>query len=157
MIFACTSEGEKNTENAIETITSGDVDIEINEDKETGKMTIEGEDGKSVTIEASGKEVPENFPDDIFLVKGDIESAGSMASGEMEIITVVIFPQSGFDDVIQKIKKEMKSKGWKSAMNMNMGDQAILNYTKEKNNVAITISKDEDGKVEVGYMATIEK
>ena len=162
LIVSCGSEktkeeaAEEFAESLLENASGGNVDIDINEDGETSEMTIEGEDGQKITIKSEGNEIPENFPKDIYLVKGEIESSGSMSSGEGEIITVVINPKDGFKDVVAKIKKEMKANGWTSSMNMNMESEAVQMYTKGKNSATITVNGKND-KVEAAYMVTVSK
>ena len=165
-IFSCGSEkakeeaaeeaAEEFVEGLLEKASGENINIDINEDGETAEMTIEGADGEKITIKNEGTEIPENFPDDVYLVKGEIESVGSMASGEGEIITVVINPKDGFNDVVAKIKKEMKENGWTSTMNMNMGKDAMLMYTKGENSVTITVNGKDD-KVEAAYIVTTAK
>lgn len=160
-IASCGSEkteeeiAEKLAENLLENATGGNIDIDINEDGETAEFTIEGEDGEKITIKSEGTEIPGNFPSDVYLVKGEIETVGSMASGEGEMITVVINPKDGFNDVVTKIKKEMKANGWTSTMNMNMGGEAMLMYTKGENSATITVTTN-DNKVEAAYMVTVK-
>lgn len=145
---------ENLVEGLFEKATGGGIDIDINEDGEEVEMTIGGEDGASITIKDGGKEIPENFPEDVYIVKGEIESAGSVNSGEGNLITVVIYPEDSFKDVVTNIKKEMKTNGWTSAMNMNMGGEAMQMYTKDKNSATITINGKDD-KVEVAYLVTV--
>jgi len=165
-IFSCKSEeakeeaaeeiAEEFVEGLLENASNGGVDIEINEDGETAELTIEGEDGTVIKVTNDGNEIPENFPKDVHLVKGDIESAGTMGSDEGEVITVVILPKDSFKDVVAEIKKEMEANGWKSAMNMNMGGEAMFMYSKGENSATITVNGKND-KVEAAYMVTVVK
>ncbi|MCF6366553.1 MAG: hypothetical protein L3J35_10170 [Bacteroidales bacterium] len=162
-ILSCNNDekaAEEAAENLIEGLTeyatNSDIDIDINEDGDNGEITISGEDGTEVTIKNEGNEIPEDFPKDVFLVKGEIESAGSISSGEGNIITVVINPEADFKDVVSEITKEMKANGWTSAMNMNMGGEALQMYSKDDNSATVTINKNGE-KVEVSYLVTVAK
>ncbi len=118
-----------------------------------GELKISGEDGEEVTFSGNTKEIPDNFPKDVYLVKGEIESVGNMNSKKGSMITVVIKPENSKEDVISKIKNEMKSNGWKSEMDMNMGGEAMFIYKKDKNSATITINgKDKD--LKAAYMVT---
>ncbi len=131
-----------------------DIDIDLNEDG-TGGITIKGEDGEEVVFSGSTDEIPETFPKDVYLVKGEIESVGSMKSGEGEIITVIIKAEDSFKDAMANIKSEMKDNGWASTMNMNMGGESMQIYTKEDNSVTITANNKKEV-VEVAYMVTVK-
>lgn len=146
---------EELAENLLNKTGEGNVDIDIDQDGENAKMTIEGPDGQEITVDA-GKEIPADFPEDVYLVKGEIESAGKMDSEEGGIYTVAIIPEKSFKEVVAEIKKEMTSKGWTSTMNMNMGDEAMQMYMKGESSVTVTITK-EDGKTVAGYMVTSSK
>ncbi len=147
---------ENLVEGLFENATGGDIDINVDKDGESVEMTIGGEEGVEISINEEGKEIPDNLPKGVYLIKGDIESVVSMDSGEGEIITIVIFSEDSFKDVVSEITKEMKANGWKSTMNMNMGGEAMQMYSKDKNSVTITINGKEE-KVEVAYIVTVAK
>ena len=162
-MMSCNSD-EKAAEEAAESLieglfenaTGGEINIDVNDDGETVEMTLGGEDGIEISINDEGTDIPENFPEDVYLIKGEVESAVGMNSGEGEIITIVLHPDGKFKAVVSEITKEMKSNGWTSAMNMNMGGEAMQMYTKGENNATITINGKEE-KVEVAYIVTVAK
>jgi hypothetical protein len=143
---------EEFVEKLIETAADNDIKIDIDEDN--AELTVEGPEGTEFSLKSEGNEIPDNFPDDVYIVKGEIESAGSMSSNEGEVFTIGIIPEKSFKDIVALIKKEMLAKGWKSTMNMNMGDEAMQMYIKGENSATITVTK-EDGKTMVGYMVTV--
>lgn len=147
---------ENIVEGLFENATGSDVDIDINEDGENVEMTIGGEDGIEISINDTGTDVPENFPDDVYLIDGEIESAISMNAGKSDIVTVVVFSEDDYKDIVSKITKEMGSNGWTSGMNMNIGKEAMRMYTKGDNSVTITINGKEK-KVEITYIVTVAK
>ncbi len=122
---------------------------------EDGKLTISGEDGEEVVFSGNEKEIPKSIPDDVYIIDGDVDVAGTMKSGEGEIITFTIKSKDSFNDVVSKISKEMKSNGWKSNMNMNMGGESMQMFTKDDNSATIT-SKKKDDYAEVAYMVTVK-
>jgi len=166
-VFSCKSDekakeeaaeemAEEFVENLLESASDAGVDIDINGDGETAELTIEGEDGTVVKFSNEGNEIPENFPDDVHLIKGEVESVGLVGSDEGEMITVIINPKDSFDDVVKEIKKEMESNGWKSTMNMNVDGEAMLMYMKGDNSATITVSGKEE-KLQAAYMVTVAK
>jgi len=131
-----------------------DIDIDLNKDG-TGGIIIKGENGEEVVFSGNKNEIPETFPKDVYLVKGEIESVGSMKSNEGEIITVVIKAKDNFKDAVEKIKSEMKDNGWASTMNMNMDGDSMQIYTKEDKSVTITANNKKEV-VEVVYIVTVK-
>ncbi|NPA45020.1 MAG: hypothetical protein GXO49_05765 [Chlorobi bacterium] len=128
---------------------------EVTISSEEGKLTITGENGEEVIIKGDENKIPESLPSDVYVVKGEVESAGTMKSGEGELITFTIKSKEEFNDVISKISKEMQANGWKSTMNMNMGGESMQIFTKEDNSATITSQKKEDY-TNVAYMVTVK-
>ena len=165
-IYSCKSEeeakedaaeefAEELVEGLLESASDAGVNIDIDEDGETAEMTIEGEDGTVVKFSSEGNEIPDNFPEDVHLVKGEVESVGTVQAAEGEMITVVLNPKDSFNDVVNEIKKEMKSNGWKSSMNMNVDGEAMMMYAKGDNTVTVTVSGKD--KLQAAYMVTVAK
>jgi len=161
-LVACGSEkteeekAKELTENIVKNITGNDVDIDINEDGETGSVTIKGKDGEEVTFSGSKNELPDDFPSDVYVIDGDIEGVGNVVSPKGKMITFGINSDKSISDLKDKIEKEMKSEGWKAGMNMKVPEAAMLNYTKGEKSVTITIGK-EDDKTVVSYMVAFKK
>lgn len=128
---------------------------EVNISAEDGKLTVKGEDGEEVVFSGNEKEIPKSIPSDVYIVEGEVESAGTVKSKDGELLTFSIKSKDSFDDVIAEISKEMKSKGWKSSMNMNMGGESMQMFTKDDNSATIT-SKKKDEYAEVAYMVTVK-
>lgn len=122
---------------------------------EDGKLSVTNEDGEEVVFSSNDKEISKSLPEDVYVVSGDVESAGTIKSENGEMITFTIKTKDSFDDVVAKISKEMKANGWKSSMNMNMGGEAMQMYTKDDNSATIT-SKKKDDYAEVAYMVTVK-
>ena len=161
-IVACGSEkteeekAEEVAENIIKNITGNDVDIDVDEDGETGTVTIKGKDGEEVTFSGNENELPDDLPSDVYVIDGDIEGVGNITSANGKVVTFGIKSKKSISDLKDKIEKEMKSEGWKTGMNMSVPESAMLNYTKGKKSVTITIGKEDDGTV-VSYMVSFKK
>ncbi len=147
---------EEIAEKIIENATGNKVDLNVDKDGDKGSITIKGDNGEEITISSNGNEIPDNFPSDIYLVKGEIVSVGTINSGEGDIITIVVTVEEESTEISKIILKEMKAKGWKNEMNMTSGDGGMQMYSKDDNSLTITMGKDND-KTQVSYMVTVSK
>ena len=145
---------EKVAESILENLTGNKVDIET--EGEDGKMTIKGENGEEVTFGSNEKELPADFPSEVYVVAGEIEAVGLMTSNDGKIVTFGINSTDDFTDVKEGILKEMKSKGWENTMTMGGGEESVQMYSKDEMSVTVTVSKKEN-KVQVAYMVTYKK
>lgn len=143
------------TESILEAITGEDVDIEIDKDGEKGSITIKGKDGE-VTFSSNEKELPDNFPSDVYVVKGEIQGVGIISSDNGEVVTFEVKTDKNFSKVKEAIQKEMKSNGWKNTMTMGAGEESMQMYTKDEKSTTITVTKENDGTV-VAYMVIYKK
>lgn len=147
---------EKIAEKMIENATGNKVDLDVDKNGDKGSITIKGDNGEEMTISSNGKEIPENFPSDIYMIDGEIVSVGSVNTGEGNIITVVKNVDNDIEKVVQKILKEMKANGWKSEMNMTTSEGSMQMYSKNDNSVTVTIGKDNE-QTQVSYMVTVSE
>ncbi len=161
-IFGCGNNEEEISKKTSEILAekiienSTGADIDINQDGEQGSITIKGEDGEEVTFSGGTKEMPDNFPDDIYVAEGEIISSGSIKSGEGEVITLVIGTDSKIEDLISKVRDEMKSKGWKEGMNMTTGEGGLVVFSKNDNSLTVTFAI-EDNQAQAAYMVTVQE
>jgi len=145
---------ENFVENMIEKSSNGEVDIDIDQDGENTEMTIEGENGESVTVNVNSKEVPKNFPKDIYIVDGTIETAGTVKTAKGELLSLIILPKADFNSVSAEIPKQMKAKGWNTDLNMNLDGSNMYRFTKGENSATINVTVDA-GKTTVSYSVTV--
>jgi hypothetical protein len=145
---------ENMVEKMIEKSTDGNVDVDIDQTGENAEMTIQGENGESVTVNVNSKEVPKNFPKDIYIVAGDIETSGTVKTGKGELITLIILPKGDVQKVGDDISKQMKAKGWTSTMNMNSEENNMYMFSKGDNTATINVTVD-GGKTTVSYSVTV--
>jgi hypothetical protein len=145
---------ENMVEKMVKNSTDGNVDVDINENGENAEMTIQGENGESVTVNVNSKEIPENFPKDIYIVDGTIETCGTVKTNKGELITLIILPKGDVQKVGDDISKQMKAKGWTSTMNMNTEESNMYMFMKGDNTTTITVGVD-GGKTTVSYSVTV--
>lgn len=130
--------GEKIIEKTIESQTGGKVKI----DADSQSMTINGENGESVTMGSA--KLPENFPKDI-LVFDDAKFVFSMASSENEFSVVYLTGKSPADS-FTAYKDDLTKQGWKKETEMDLGDSGkIASFAKEKRKLGVTLGKDPSG------------
>lgn len=147
---------EKIAEKIIENATGNKIDVDVDKNGDKRSITLKGDNGEDLTISSNGNEIPNNFPKDIFLAKGEIVSVGTINNGEVSIFTIVINAKEEIGKISEKISNEMKARGWKSEMNMTTGEGGMQMYSKNDNSITITIGKDND-QTQVNYMATVSK
>lgn len=151
--IGCKSITEKVSEKVIESAIGHDADIEIDKDGNT-TLTVKGEDGEEVTLSANSNEIPDNFPSDIYFVKGEIIVVSSMNTSGGDIITVSMYVDGEPAELSKDIIKNMKENGWKTEMNTSTPEASMIVFSKDKKGATITIG-DDDGKTAVSYMVTL--
>ena len=100
LVAACGNAAEEVAERAIEAGGGGDVDIEFDEDGETGEFVIESDEGTQ-TISVGADELPDGLtvqvPDGY-----EILASSSFASDEESLISVSLhYPESELESLIQ--------------------------------------------------------
>lgn len=116
-----------------------------------GELVMKDKDGKETTILAEYKEIPSDFPKDVYMYDGEFKTAGIMNTGEGEVTTIVIKVDDDIDDIALKIKKKMKSEGWEKEMNMETGKGFVQSYKKDGRSATISASQKKEY-VELSYM-----
>jgi hypothetical protein len=100
LIAACGNAAEEVAERAIEAGGGGDVDIEFDEDGETGEIVIESDDGTQ-TVNVGGDELPDGLtvqvPDGY-----EVLASSSFESDEESLISATLhYPESELESLIQ--------------------------------------------------------
>jgi len=131
-------------ESIFESVTGNEVDIDLDEDGESGSITIKGKDGEEVTIGGNENELPDDFPSDFFVVDGKIEGVGVMSSNNGKVVNFVIKTDKDFTDVKDEIIKEMKSNGWENTMTMGAGEESAQMYTKDDKSATVGLAKENE-------------
>ena len=126
---------EKIAEKIIERSTGSKAKVDIADES----MKIETEDGSMSVKTGKSAKIPKEFPSDVYLFKpADVEVA--MEVGQCYSIAL----KTGKDiaSVTSAYKKEMVNKGWKQQAAMDMGENSMLIYEKEKRITNVAISQD---------------
>ena len=139
-------------EMAIENENGEKVDINFNIDGKNAAISIKGENGEEVSIN-SNSELPDNFPDNIYIVDGKMEGIATFKTDEGSLVSFVIKSENNISEISKIINDEMKKNQWKASMNMNTGKEKMQMYTNDKNMTTITIIE-EDNSTIVQYAVT---
>ncbi len=142
---------EKVAEGILGSLTGTDIDIDS--DSKDGKITIKGENGEEFIIGGSETELPDDFPSDVYVIDGDIESVGMIKTNEGSIVTFQMNLTDNLTELVKEVKEGMETKGWESKMTMESGNESTMVYAKDEINTMIVFSKQEE-KVLVGYNVT---
>jgi len=122
---------EKITEKAIEGASNSGVDVDLDNDQITINTNSGSfQAGENVTL-------PDNFPSDVYVIDGDIQSA--ITSAENGSFSVSIESSDSVSEVQAKYTQQMADEGWTSSLTMNYGDSASLGFTKGETRTATII------------------
>jgi hypothetical protein len=164
MLFAaCDSEktAEKMAEDAIEKQTGNEAEINLEEGKveiktkdgkaeintKEGKSEIKTKDGKAEFSTGNSAELPENFPEDIFICDDAKIKSSAAAQGSFAVNYV---SEMNADDMLDKYLSEMKDDDWKLIGETNQTDQRTRAFEKNDRRTGITIKeKGNNTKVEI--------
>lgn len=124
---------EKIAEKIIEQNTGGKAKVDITDQS----VKVETEEGTMNMTTGKSAKIPESFPSDIYIFKpAEVKMAMEVGQG----YSVALATGKEIDAVASAYKKEMVKRGWKQQAAMDMGENAMLIYEKEKRvtNVAVT-------------------
>lgn len=134
-LSGCKKAAEKTAETAIEAASGGEVDVDIENDS----MKINTNAGSLEVGE--GVSLPANFPDDIYLIAGDIMSALTVdadSTFQVEIDT----PQS-LSDAASVYDEELQADGWTITSTLEMTDATNIMAEKDDRFISVSIGTSE--------------
>lgn len=149
-LTACSAEdiSEKVAEEVIENEVGGDADVDI--DADGGEVTIEDGDGNTFT---SGGDLPDDFPDDIPLIEGDILTAASVDDGSQRgwSVTFVVEgdPESAYEDAAGRLT----SAGFEGEV---VASTMTGQYITDTYDVVVIAFDNGDGNSTVGYTVGVK-
>lgn len=129
-----------------------EININVDEDGETGSLTIKGENGEEVSF-SSNTELPDDLPSNVYIIDGEVQAVMNMDNAEGKIISFTVKVDDNVSDVMSDIKAGMDENDWKASANMMTGDEGMIMYSNEKNQVQIVIAKDGENTI-VSYSIT---
>jgi hypothetical protein len=112
--------------------------VELNQDQ----MTIQTQEGGQIVIGGGeAVQVPESFPKDVLVYPG-AKVQGTIVTGAVTQLTLET--ADGPSKVAEQYQARMKQDGWKEEASVKMGELTMLTYSKDKRNVTIHVTADDD-------------
>jgi hypothetical protein len=136
-VAGCGGEADEEAiERRIETETGGEAEVDLSEGTvEVAGKTEEGE----YSMKAGEKaEIPDDFPDDVFIYKPSTVVV-SMMVPEGQAITLTTKDDQA--KVLDAYASEMEKKGWAKEGSMDMGGNKMLVYKKDERVANVSILK----------------
>ncbi len=121
---------EETIERGIEGSTNGDVDVDLD-----GNTIVANTNGGSIQI-GENAEIPESFPDDVYLIDGDVLAA--IENTESSGYTVTISTEASAASVNETYGEELPADGWNVTSTMNISGTYSLVAEKENRTVSVT-------------------
>ena len=135
---ASESVAEKMVAHAIEKEGGGKADVNLHD----GKIDIKTKDGEMSMTAGGGAKIPEDFPKDVLVVKNaKILAAIKVPDG----FSLSMESKDSVEKLMDQYTAEMKAQGWTTETTMNMGEQMVTSFAKDKRKAAVMIAKGGEG------------
>ena len=128
---------EEIAEKAIESSFDGEAEVDIKKDS----VRIETEEGEMTMSMGDSVKLPADLPEDVLMYKG---AELSMAMEHPQGFNLSLQTKDDVSKVSEVYLAEMTEKGWTKEMSMDMGGQKMMAFKKDKRNVSVMISSDEE-------------
>jgi hypothetical protein len=141
ILSGCTKKAaETATEKAIEDATNGQADVDI----DTNSIKV---NTNTASMQIGGNvAMPENFPDDVYVIDGTLTYA--LTSTEGKSYSIVVETSKSVSEVKSLYENKLVEDGW--TINVNSMIQGSLGLGAQKGNRTVTITSSElDGKTSV--------
>jgi hypothetical protein len=106
-----------------------------------GKLTVKTKDGETSFASGEGAAIPENFPKDVYVVKG---AKIQMAMKTPDGFALSMKVDQAAATVAATYEKELKAEGWEQEGSFDMSGTRSLAYKKGERQVAIVMTKSEE-------------
>lgn len=118
-----------------------------NDSKKT--TLVDKESGAKISATANQQKLPNDFPTDIFIIKGTIENISTVEMGNQKTVTIFLSKELSPKETRAEIVKNMEANDWTTEMNV----ASQLYFSKENKTLKIGIVED-DNKTKISYFAT---
>ena len=118
-------------------------------DDSTKVTLVDKESGAKITATANQQKLPNDFPTDIFIIKGTIENISTVKMNNQKTVSIFITKELSPKETRAEILKNMEANGWTTKMNV----ASQLYFSKENKILRIGIVKG-DNKTDISYIAT---
>ena len=124
--------------------TGGIADVDVSDDGMS--ITSTDKDGTYTWQGGSQAELPEGFPEDVYVYEGSVVE---MASSAPTSYTIALATKDPFAKVVESYKEKMASAGWSLRTSTQMPGTEMLSYLLGDRAVSVSIF-DEDGQTKIG-------
>ena len=145
---------EKGVEKGVEAASGGEIDI----DKDSGTISISGEDGE-LSI-GGGAGLPDGFPDEVPLIDGEIGGGMRVSEGDTDGFMASVNAKGSISDVYDKATGLLEDAGFTEQASSDMGGMRTVAYEPKDDiaTLAVNFIEDtEEGGVVVSYTVSKEK
>lgn len=154
VLTGCGNAAEEIAERAAEAGGGGDVDIEFDEDGETGEFTIESEDG-SQTVNVGGGDLPSELtipiPDGYEVVASSVVEQGD----EKFVTAVLVFPGGDIEEIAAHFDDYYEGLDGTSKTQTSFEGGAQYLWLTELGSGVTAVARDGEDTVEVSITDTI--
>lgn len=130
----------KASETAAEKIIEAQSGGKANVDFNGNNVKVETEQGKFEAGE--NVKLPSNFPDDVYIIDGNIKAVISDQSSQGQSISIEI--NKSAEEASAIYQEKLASAGWKIIGTMNFGGGATVIAEKDNRTVSVTINTSDD-------------
>jgi len=118
-------------------------------DDSTKVTLVDKESGAKIAATANQQKLPNDFPTDIFVIKGTIENISTVEMGNQKTVSIYISEELSPKETRSEILINMEANGWTT--NINVASQ--MYFSKEDKTLRIGIVGS-DNKTDISYIAT---
>ena len=129
---------ERQVEGALGT-AGGDVEIDIDEEGESGSITVEGEDGDA-TFSFGGSDLPEGFPAELVPDGATIETSSTIASGDGAMDMVSFITDRATDELFDHYVDLLPSLGYTVDQQIENTINDVTSFTVAGSGEGVTIT-----------------
>jgi hypothetical protein len=141
---------DKVAEKAIEKQTGGKAKV----DTAGGKMEFTTAKGEKVEVNTKGgAKLPDGFPKDVYVYAGAAVNQSMKVEGSFHLMMESADAKS---KVVDTYKSKLEADGWKQTTFADSGDTTMLQYSKGKRTVMLTVSES-DKKTQMNLMVSSEE
>ena len=137
--------------NRSKTVSTSNGEVKVEESGKDGKSTVTftGKNGESMTINAEGSKLPDNYPKDVPVAAGaKIVMATSVDSGDSKGASLILEAADNPDKTVAFYKKSLADNGWKVEATMASEQMTMFSATKDTRQLVIQVGQ-ADGKTSV--------
>ncbi len=145
--------------NAVKGVVQKSAGVSVNET--SGSVTVQGQNGKSVTVGGAEGKVPDGFPTEFPQPAGaTVKSGAQMTSPQGGVYTVVWETTDSTDQVLSSLKTSLPAAGYtivsQASGSGSNGTGGVITFKNATQQGAVTVS-DQNGKTQISTVITVKQ